>query len=519
MPFYITCNPMIAHQYAASIVRYWQDLIKNNRQSALEPFYVVELGSGSGAFSFHILKQINIWLDRLDMQGCHWQYVITDFTESNLKHWQKNPAFKPFIDRGQLDFSIFNLESDTQLHLVNSNTILQACEQPRPMVVLANYIFDTVSHDVIQVEDQQLSLGLTRISIDQDNLVGDKPNTLAALRTDFAYKPIEDNHYQQPALTQLLKAYKQQANGQKVLIPLGSLQAIDTLTQIAGGELLLLSSDKGFCNRLDVYGQHDPDIAFHGSFSLMVNYDAIAKYIGFKQGVSFLQQNQQSLVSGAFLISQQSEIFTETHAALNYFIQEQSPSDVYTACQIAMSQTNTLDLSSLISWCKLSYYDPYILHSVAPALLSWNMTLAEPDKRELIVHLEQLAANIYPMPAHDALYDWLLKLYFQLGYWQGVKQLAEPLAIKKPNDYYYWYLLGCACYQQGDQQQAQQYFEISVNNNPEHIPSWGYLEKIEPLALSKVVEGAVVAPEIIKLPEHAEKSNTTEAKELRVVGG
>ena len=58
VPFYITSNPYIANSYAHIIIRFFQDIIKNNSLPPTGPFYIVELGAGSGTFSFHLLNSI-----------------------------------------------------------------------------------------------------------------------------------------------------------------------------------------------------------------------------------------------------------------------------------------------------------------------------------------------------------------------------------------------------------------------------------------------------------------------------
>ncbi len=59
IPFYITSNPAIAQSYANIIIRFMQDY--NNKKEkeediSSEPFYILELGTGSGKFSFYVIK-------------------------------------------------------------------------------------------------------------------------------------------------------------------------------------------------------------------------------------------------------------------------------------------------------------------------------------------------------------------------------------------------------------------------------------------------------------------------------
>ena len=58
VPFYITSNPYIANSYANIIIRFMQDRVKRGSYNPLEPFYIIELGAGSGKFSFYIIKRL-----------------------------------------------------------------------------------------------------------------------------------------------------------------------------------------------------------------------------------------------------------------------------------------------------------------------------------------------------------------------------------------------------------------------------------------------------------------------------
>ena len=52
-----------------------------------------------------------------------------------------------------LDFAIFNMEEDTTINLRKAGTVLTEGSIVNPMTVIANYIFDTVSHDAFTVSN------------------------------------------------------------------------------------------------------------------------------------------------------------------------------------------------------------------------------------------------------------------------------------------------------------------------------------------------------------------------------
>jgi trehalose-6-phosphatase len=63
--------------------------------------------------------------------------------------------------------------------------------------------------------------------------------------------------------------------GASLLVPIGALRALNRLTALSKGRVLVVSGDKGNNNPEFFRGLIDPHIAVHGSFSVMVNYHAI----------------------------------------------------------------------------------------------------------------------------------------------------------------------------------------------------------------------------------------------------
>ncbi len=62
-------------------------------------------------------------------------------------------GLKPYVDAGHLDFAIFDAVSDRSIKLANSGVTLEPGACANPVVVVANYLFDTLYHDIFQVGD------------------------------------------------------------------------------------------------------------------------------------------------------------------------------------------------------------------------------------------------------------------------------------------------------------------------------------------------------------------------------
>ena len=59
-----------------------------------EPLYIVELGAGSGKFSYYMLKALEEMSSVCEFPLGKIVFVMTDFTENNFNFWRDHPALK-----------------------------------------------------------------------------------------------------------------------------------------------------------------------------------------------------------------------------------------------------------------------------------------------------------------------------------------------------------------------------------------------------------------------------------------
>ncbi|HUE95068.1 MAG TPA: hypothetical protein VMN39_00320, partial [Longimicrobiaceae bacterium] len=152
VPFYVTSNPFMTRAYARVIVGFLRDSAAALGSDSEpwskfreQPAYIVELGAGSGRFAFLLLRQLRTMLRALvpgwgDGSPPPIRYVMTDFTETNLRAWAEHPALQPFVAEGLLDFARFDAERDRELTLLHSGTVLAPGTATGPIVAIANYL-------------------------------------------------------------------------------------------------------------------------------------------------------------------------------------------------------------------------------------------------------------------------------------------------------------------------------------------------------------------------------------------
>lgn len=156
VPNYVTTNPFIANCYAQMTIRLIQAWSKQHPDAQNHPFYVMELGTGCGRLSFYILQKIKQLKQQLQLEHLNICYLMTDFTESNLLFWDKHPALQSFVAEKMLDFAIFDMEKDNTITLRKPDIRLSKGSIHNPLVVYANYIFDTIPSDAFTIKNNRM---------------------------------------------------------------------------------------------------------------------------------------------------------------------------------------------------------------------------------------------------------------------------------------------------------------------------------------------------------------------------
>lgn len=100
VPHFITCNAFIGRSYAKVLLGFLRDCMLPGAKLPLdpnEPLYIIELGTGSGKFSYFMLKALEEMKNVSSFPIEKIVYVMTDFTETNFNFWSTHPSLKVLI--------------------------------------------------------------------------------------------------------------------------------------------------------------------------------------------------------------------------------------------------------------------------------------------------------------------------------------------------------------------------------------------------------------------------------------
>lgn len=418
VPFYITSNPFIASCYAEIVIRFIQDWLRHHPQAKQNTFYILELGVGTGQFSYYTMKKIFELRDALQMSDIKIQYIMSDFTESNLNFWKTHAALQPYQEQKCLDYAVYDLENDESITLHNSGLTLTAGTTKNPIIVFANYIFDSVVNDTFSVKDSELKEALVSLKTPKNNLMNNNPIKWEKVNIKYQENEIDSQYYADKHLNDILFDYRNSLKDTNFLFPIGPLRCIQNLNRISNNKLLLISSDKGYSTLPELEDLDYPQLDFHGSFSVMVNYHAIGNYFKRHQGDCFYQTPRDGLSSAIFSSGFQLADLPETKKVLTKSIEGFSPSDFFNLYEHMNEANENVTLNSFASFLCLSGWDPFIFYNISAEIIELLHDANDDLINYLLKNIHKVHDNFYFVPGCDDVYFALGLFYYELDHYQ-----------------------------------------------------------------------------------------------------
>lgn len=418
VPHYITSNPFFANTYAQVIFGFLKDLHHQNKLD--KPLQIIELGAGIGRFSFHFLKRLDELVHK-EFQGLPtncFRYIITDFTSKNLDFCKKHPKLTPFIERGLLDLAVFDITNSTELNLWESKEEISIeNEEKNPIVLIGNYVFDTIPQDAFYIKDGVLyEMQATIYSNTKDSK---QENILNNIRVNYDYNPVGIQYYEEAKYQNLLKQYQNQLAETSFLIPKLSLDCLEQVKKWSNGDFMLLSSDRGFLHEKDLFDQELPGIAIHdGCFSLPVNFHALNS-IAENTGGSYLKtQHQHISLNTVVNLNKPKDKYPETQFAYQQYINHFGPDDFFVFTTTAGTNYPNMEAVQILAYWRLSRWDAKFFLESIPALNNKLDDIAEQLKTELYHALYKIWENFFPIGEDNDIDFQIGTVLFRLEHYQ-----------------------------------------------------------------------------------------------------
>ena len=249
IPFFATNNPALAHTYTDLFVAFIEDCEKQGLIDQEKPVYIVELGGGMGRLAFLILVRLAQLKEYLPVKV---NYLLTDYSSTNVEYYQKHERLIPFIESGRLKVQAYDAEASDPLDIEVGN----------PVFAIANYLFDSLSHDGFRVEDGKLYEARCSRGIDE--------------QVELSFPPAPSEPYSEASYNEVVESYRAALGNTHFPFPIGPLRCLESLSRQSGQKLCVVMADKALRSTEELLGFESLPVQKHPrGFSMSVNCHAI----------------------------------------------------------------------------------------------------------------------------------------------------------------------------------------------------------------------------------------------------
>jgi hypothetical protein len=479
VPHYITCNAFIADAYARVALGYLLDSAE--RIDLSQPVHVVELGAGSGRFAYLFLKKFQTLLAKSPLSGVPFKYVMTDFTDDAIASWRAHSQLAPLVEAGLLDFARYDVERDETLTLAHAGEVIGPGGLKNPMIVLANYYFDSIPQDIFYVYEKQLYESRVKLMSTQEEPDLDDPEVIQ--RIDLSYEDVlleHHDYYEDAEFNRILADYHARLEDTAIRFPVAGLVCCRALRRLASDRWLLVSGDKGTSRAEALEGLKRPGITVHGSFSMNVNYHAIGQYFKNAGGIALEPDHvHNSLNVVAFAMGDHAYDHVETRAAYTASIEAFGPDDFFIIRKLLEDQAEELTLDQAMALIRLGHDDPRMVRQLLQCLRKHGPKSGATTKRELI-ELVHRAWDLYFHIGEEQDFPFGAGvLLFELGAFEAAIALFHA-----SNDWYgvdagTAYNLALAHYRMRRLDESLRWAREAVAAEPGHVPAKRLVEDLE----------------------------------------
>ncbi len=278
----------------------------------------------------------------------------------------------------------------------------------------------------------------------------------------------------------MLRRYEERLDNTTVLFPVAALETIENLAALAGGRLMVLSADRGFDREELLLGLDNPRMISHGSFSIPVNYDAIARVIR-ASGGEFLQSPHAPahLCVNAVLLGQPAGGYLETAEAFYNSAGRWGPDDFFPLKKGIQKIVNGLDLDETLSALRLSGWDSNLLQHCVPSLAAHSKSATPAQQEELLRAIAEVWENYFPIGGQEDIAALLGQLLLEMHLpAQALRYFEQSLHYTGPSAGA-WLRLATAYYRLCDLDVADRYIEQSLAMEPGNGPARALALQVE----------------------------------------
>jgi tetratricopeptide (TPR) repeat protein len=357
---------------------------------------------------------------------------------------------------------------DEEVRLRNSGEVLKSGNLKNPLILFANYTFDSLPQDTFYVNKGQLFEGLITITSQGEQVDPNDKSILAGLDYYYTDKQIDGvGYYEDENINNILLYYKERLEDTAFSLPIVALRCMNRLKKLFNHDIVMISADKGYKSEESMYKNYHPYLSKHGCISMTVNFHALELYfkgLGGK-GIHSIHEHENVNMS-LFLLGESSQDFIETAMAYNDIIESIGPDDFYILKKAVVPQNKTLTTKELLTFLRFTVWDSRTFLEFYNTLLDRIANEEDFPKDELIDIVYKVWDHYFPIGEEGDLAYCLGTVLGYFGYDSDALKLFQASIEFYGEDAGIYYEMALCYYNLQEFEKAMEYTEKSIAMDP-----------------------------------------------------
>jgi len=365
------------------------------------------------------------------------------------------------------------MTKDEEIHLRYSGEVLSEGNLKNPLILFANYTFDSLPQDTFYVNKGALFEGLITITSKGEPVDSLDKSILAGLDYYYTDKQIQGNgYYEETNFNDILLYYKDCLEDTAFSLPIVAFRCMNRLKKLLGDDIILISADKGYRNASSMYKNYHPYLTQHGCISLTVNFHALELYFKSLGGKAIHSiYEHENVTMSLFLLSQSSHDFTETAMAYHEIIESIGPDDFYIIKKAVVPLNKSLTTKELLTFLRYTVWDARTFLEFYNTLLERIADEEDFPKDELIAVIHKVWEHYFPIGEEGDLASCLASLLGYLGFDSDAIKLFKSSIEFYGEDAAINYEIALCYFNLQEFEKAMEYIEKSLILDPDYEES------------------------------------------------
>lgn len=483
VPHRMTSNGYLADVYASVAAAFLRDW---SRGGGKETPLILEVGGGNGLFAWLFLNR----LMRHQASGeavPGFDYLLTDAAASNVQAWRKIPRLQQLVDAGPLDMGVLKIGGEISVETFSPKNWTEPELTARPVVLIANYVLDSVPCEMIRVRDRSVFQEL--IALESEDRQDEGTDDFRGLKPRFESQELLQPYTGHAGVNEVLDGYRDLPHEACIPVPLETIAFLENFLR-SDFPFLMLAGDLAYTTP---HFEPEPPLILSDYVACTVNFHMIGKiFERWGGGTEFAQQADSHFAVGAFFKPSQGVDVPLTREAAHHGLYHFTPLDAYNINSALGDHSGALDFRTVCAWLRLARFDGYSAGRCIPHLLH-IVEEGEPFDRKTLHEslLEAYRCELPEVSQEESLDTRIAFLFMKAKMYEETAQLLTMSMPEAGRSAERLYLLALAVKRLGREEEASRLLFELLDGDPGY---WTAMPGAD-LAPSELVKWLLAADE------------------------